>query len=100
MGDFNYVKHKSDRLNKLRACDSYIRNIFKPEEFSLEDTYKHFHKEPDFTRQNSRIDIIYVSDFFIKPIILDRKLHLYSKRGNSSLVYPCAYLSGFKMSFS
>ena len=32
-----------------------------------------------------------------KPIILDRKLHLYSKRGNSSLVYSCAYLRGFKI---
>ena len=68
MGDFNYVSHRSDRLNKLRACDSYIRNIFKPKEFSLEDSYKHFHKEPDFTRQNSRIDRIYVSDFLINKI--------------------------------
>ena len=68
MGDFNYLSHRSDRLNKLRACDSYIRNIFKPKEFSLEDSYKHFHKEPDFTRQNSRIDRIYVSDFLINKI--------------------------------
>ena len=45
MGDFNYVSNRSDRLNKLRACDSYIRNIFKPKEFSLEDSYKHFHSQ-------------------------------------------------------
>ena len=68
MGDFNYVSHRSDRLNNFKACDSYIRNIFKPKEFSLEDSYRHFHKEPDFTRQNSRIDRIYVSDFLINKI--------------------------------
>ena len=68
------MSHKSDRLNKQRAFDSCVRNIFKSKEYSLEDTYKHFHKEPDSTSKNSRIDRIYVSDILISK--MDSVKHL------------------------
>ena len=69
LGDFNFVENNLDRLRALRPYDIYLQKIFKSQNLNLRDVYQYKHGlNQNFTRLNSRIDRIYISDFLVPKI--------------------------------
>ena len=62
LGDFNFVENNLDRLRALRPYDIYLQKNFKSQNLNLRDAYQ-YGLNQNFTRLNSRIDRIYISDF-------------------------------------